>query len=160
DVYQVNLTHPLFASGDFCPRALYERVRRFRAPFGGCVDLSNQTTLVANSPERFLKVHDGRVESRPIKGTAPLATGGPALSRSAKDRAEHVMIVDLMRNDLGRICDTGSVAVEGLCRVVEYPTLYHLVTTVSGRLRAGTGLPELLRATFPGGSVTGAPKVR
>jgi para-aminobenzoate synthetase component 1 len=110
---------------------------------------------------------DGRVETRPIKGTRPRGIDATAdtaarvaLAASAKDRAEHVMIVDLERNDLGRVCETGTIAVEGLLRVVELPTLFHLVSTVRGRLRPGIGLDGLLHATFPGGSVTGAPKRR
>jgi para-aminobenzoate synthetase component 1 len=124
--------------------------------------------IVGNSPERFLRVErDGRIETRPIKGTrarggdaASDAAARAALTASVKDRAEHVMIVDLERNDLGRVCEVGSVVVEGLLRVVELPTVFHLVSTVRGRLRAEVGLAELLRATFPGGSITGAPKRR
>jgi para-aminobenzoate synthetase component 1 len=136
-------------------------VRCFGAPFGGLIDLGGGQALVANSPERFLRVSGRQVETRPIKGTRRRGTGQrAALLRSEKDRAEHVMIVDLMRNDLGRVCRTGSVEVTELARVVSYPTLLHMVSTVSGQLRAGIGLADLLRATFPGGSITGAPKQR
>jgi anthranilate/para-aminobenzoate synthase component I len=124
--------------------------------------------VVGNSPERFLRC-DGRgaVETRPIKGTRP-RTGVAAadelarreLQVSPKDRAEHVMIVDLERSDLGRVCQPGTVVVEGLARVMDLPTVFHLVSTVRGILRPEVGLAELLRATFPGGSVTGAPKQR
>jgi para-aminobenzoate synthetase component 1 len=124
------------------------------------------TAIVGNSPERFLRRWvDGTVEACPIKGTRPRdqaadAGGAERLLASAKDRAEHVMIVDLERNDLGRVCRTGSVEVADLCRVLALPTVLHLESTIRGRLRPEVGLAELLRATFPGGSVTGAPKLR
>ena len=142
--------------------------------------------VVGNSPERFLRVEpDGAVETRPIKGTrargfrAPRAPGGDilgaaapeldpeldeaarqALLASAKDRAEHVMIVDLERNDLGRVARVGSVICRDVARAVAFPRVHHLVSTVRARLRPDVGLEELLRATFPGGSITGAPKRR
>jgi len=176
DVYQVNLARRLVAplvSGDplWIAAALRERApaphaiwmgRRSRAD--GPID----AYVVGNSPERFLSVGaDGAVETRPIKGTRPRGTPGApdralsaALSAAAKDRAEHVMIVDLERNDLGRVCQIGSVTVDDLLRVVALPTVFHLVSTVRGRLRADVGLEALLHATFPGGSITGAPKRR
>ncbi|HJZ83639.1 MAG TPA: anthranilate synthase component I family protein [Polyangia bacterium] len=161
DVYQVNLTHRLCARAQGDPAALYEAVRRFGAPFGAYLDLGAGRTLVANSPERFLHARAGRIESRPIKGTrAPGPGAADALAADPKERAEHVMIVDLVRNDLGRVCKTGTVAVDGLFRVVRYPTLHHMISTVAGVPRAGLGLADLLHATFPGGSITGAPKVR
>jgi para-aminobenzoate synthetase component 1 len=161
DLYQANLTHPLEAKLEGDPAGVVATLRRFAAPFGGFLDLGGGAALVANSPERFLSAEGRRVESRPIKGTRARGPGdAAALARSDKDRAEHVMIVDLMRSDLGRVCQPGSVVVEAPLRVVEYPTLHHMVTTVAGELRVGVGLADLLRATFPGGSVTGAPKVR
>ncbi|HVU50916.1 MAG TPA: anthranilate synthase component I family protein, partial [Polyangia bacterium] len=142
---------------------------RAPAPFGAFLAAGDgAAALVGNSPERFLAL-DGRgaVETRPIKGTrarARTAAGDEAaraaLVGSPKDRAEHVMIVDLERNDLGRVCETGSVVVDGVARVLTLPTVHHLVSTVRGRLRAGVGLAALLEATFPGGSITGAPKRR
>jgi para-aminobenzoate synthetase component 1 len=125
-------------------------------------------SVLGNSPERFLGLApDGTVKTCPIKGTRPRgrdpaadAAARAALLASPKDRAEHVMIVDLERNDLGRVAVPGSVVVEGLSRIVELPTVFHLATTVRARLRSGVGLAALLRATFPGGSVTGAPKRR
>jgi anthranilate/para-aminobenzoate synthase component I len=125
-------------------------------------------TILGNSPERFLSLGaDGAVETRPIKGTRPRVADADAdreiaaeLAGAAKDRAEHVMIVDLERNDLGRICRPGSIEVASLARVVSLPTVHHLVSTVRGRLRPEIGLTALLAATFPGGSVTGAPKRR
>jgi para-aminobenzoate synthetase component 1 len=111
-------------------------------------------SVASASPERFLGRSGDAVESRPIKGTAVTAGAlGP------KDRAENVMIVDLVRNDLGRVCEFGSVEVPGLCALEEHPGLVHLVSTVRGRLRPGAGWADLLAATFPPGSVTGAPKV-
>jgi para-aminobenzoate synthetase component 1 len=112
---------------------------------------------VSASPERFLRVDGRRVETRPIKGTAV----SPAwLRASEKDRAENVMIVDLARNDLGRVCRPGSVTVPGLCELEPHPGLVHLVSTVRGTLRDDVGFGGLLRATFPPASVTGAPKPR
>ncbi|MEA2697688.1 MAG: para-aminobenzoate synthetase, partial [Myxococcales bacterium] len=127
-----------------------------------------RAAIVGNSPERFLRVDGaGAIETRPIKGTTRRGADADAdqaarraLLASEKDRAEHVMIVDLERNDLGRVCVPGSVVLEGLARVVALPTVFHLVSTVRGRLRADVDLAALLRATFPGGSVTGAPKQR
>jgi para-aminobenzoate synthetase component 1 len=110
--------------------------------------------VVSASPERFLRREGAFVESRPIKGTAATVDGF-----LPKDRAENVMIVDLVRNDLGRVCEFGSVTVPGLCEVEPHPGLHHLVSTVRGRLRAEVGWPELIEATFPPGSVTGAPKL-
>jgi para-aminobenzoate synthetase component 1 len=167
DVYQVNLTQPFVAPLAAPPWALFARLaRRHPVPYGAYLDIGG-AQLVANSPELFLRRRGARVETRPIKGTRPRgewaardAALAAELLRDPKERAEHVMIVDLERNDLGRVCVAGSVAVEGLARVESHPTVHHLVSTVTGRLRSGVGLAELLRATFPGGSITGAPKVR
>jgi para-aminobenzoate synthetase component I len=125
------------------------------APYSAVVRLSAHGVNVASaSPERFLR-RDGRVvESKPIKGTAATPDGF-----LAKDRAENVMIVDLVRNDLGRVCEFGSVEVPNLCAVERHPGLVHLVSTVRGQLRDGVGWAELIAATFPPGSVTGAPKL-
>jgi para-aminobenzoate synthetase component 1 len=156
DVYEVNLcrvlTAPAPAGTDVT--ALGAALRTANpSPFGAVVRLPG-TELASASPELFLR-RDGRdVESRPIKGTAP--TGG---AFSEKDRAENVMIVDLVRNDLGRVCQYGTVEVPGLCEREQHPGLDHLVSTVRGRLRPDVGWPELLAAAFPAGSVTGAPKL-
>ncbi len=158
DVYQVNLTRvlaaPLPPGADVAAlgAALAEGNP---APFSAVVRLPDQGVHVASaSPERFLERDGRRVWSSPIKGTA--ATADTFL---AKDRAENVMIVDLVRNDLGRVCEWGSIEVPELCAVEEHPGLAHLVSTVEGRLRPGHGWAEAIDATFPPGSVTGAPKV-
>jgi len=162
DVYQVNLTRRLTAPlppgadvaalgaalgrGNPAPYAAVVRI----PPSGGTAGCQ----VASASPERFLRRDGDRVWSSPIKGTA--ATAEAFLP---KDRAENVMIVDLVRNDLGRVCEWGTVEVPALCAVEQHPGLVHLVSTVSGRLRPGMGWPELVAATFPPGSVTGAPKL-
>jgi para-aminobenzoate synthetase component 1 len=113
--------------------------------------------VVSASPERFLSWRGPDVETRPIKGTG---TDPETLAKSTKDRAENVMIVDLARNDLGRVCEPGSIVVPALCALESHPGLQHLVSTVRGRRRAGEGIGALVRATFPPASVTGAPKPR
>jgi para-aminobenzoate synthetase component 1 len=130
------------------------------APYGGLLELDG-FAIVSGSPERFLARTGDRIETRPIKGTSPRGPdAGAALAASAKDAAEHLMIVDLERNDLGRVAELGSVRVDELGYVVGLPSLFHKVSRVSARPRPGTGYAALLRATFPGGSITGAPKVR
>ncbi len=158
DVYQVNLCRRLSAPlpDGFDTVAFGERLLASHpAPHAAVVSLpSAGVEIVSASPERFLAVRGRTVESRPIKGT--VATGG---AFGAKDRAENVMIVDLVRNDLGRVCEYGTVEVPALWEVEPHPGLLHLVSTVRGRLRAGVGWPELVAAAFPPGSVTGAPKL-
>jgi para-aminobenzoate synthetase component 1 len=167
DCYQVNLSHGWTAPVTGEPWQAYRRLRAINpAPFAAFLNTPGMRVLSA-SPERFLQVRDGRVETRPIKGTAPRhADAGrdhdlaAALAASAKDRAENLMIVDLLRNDLGRCCETGSVRVPELFQVESYPGVHHLVSSVTGRLRADADALGLLRACFPGGSITGAPKLR
>ena len=158
DVYQVNLTRRLSAPArpDADVAALGAALATGNpAPYSAVVRLPASGVHVASaSPERFLARTGRVVESRPVKGTA--AAAGAVL---AKDRAENVMIVDLVRNDLGRVCEYGSVEVAGLCEVEPHPGLFHLVSTVRGHLRPDVGWPELVEATFPPGSVTGAPKL-
>jgi len=157
DVYQVNLCRrlsaPVAADADLVALGAVLALQN-PAPHGALVWLPAVGLAVASaSPERFLRRRGRSVESQPIKGT--VATGLPF---GTKDRAENVMIVDLVRNDLGRVCEPGSVRVPALCRREPHPGLDHLVSTVQGRLRQDVGWLELLAATFPPGSVTGAPK--
>lgn len=167
DVFQVNLSQRLLHPASVDSPSLYQRLRaRNPAPFAGYFDAGPWQVMSA-SPERFLKVADGVVETRPIKGTRrrygqPEADlfSGDELQLNAKDRAENVMIVDLLRNDLSRVCFDDSVCVEKLCSVENYQFVQHLVSVITGRLKPGYRPTDLLRATFPGGSITGAPKVR
>jgi para-aminobenzoate synthetase component I len=167
DVFQVNLSQRLLVPARDDSVALYHRLRRCNpATFAGYFDLGD-FQIISASPERFLRVTGREVETRPIKGTRP-RTGETAVDRAAeadllaseKDRAENVMIVDLMRNDLARVCEPSSVCVGQLCGVETYQHVLHLVSSVHGRLREGRSPVDLLRAAFPGGSVTGAPKIR
>jgi para-aminobenzoate synthetase component 1 len=158
DVYQVNLTRrlsaPLPPGADALALGSALAVGN-PAPHAAVVRLpALGVELASASPERFLRREGAVVSSSPIKGTAPSAA-----DLTPKDRAENVMIVDLVRNDLGRVCEWGTVEVPALCAVEEHPGLVHLVSTVQGRLRPGIGWPALLDATFPPGSVTGAPKL-
>jgi para-aminobenzoate synthetase component 1 len=167
DCFQVNIAQRLLTPARLAPLELYGRLReRNAAPFAGYFDLG-EFVIASASPERFLRVEHGEVETRPIKGTRPRGrtpeedrARAAELTASAKDRAENVMIVDLLRNDLGRVCAYGSVHVEALCRLEGFRYVHHLVSEVRGRLRPECGPVDLLRAAFPGGSVTGAPKVR
>jgi para-aminobenzoate synthetase component 1 len=167
DCFQVNLAQRLLHPATLPPLELYRRLRdRNPAPFAGYLD-TGEFAIASASPERFVRVSGGHVETRPIKGTRPRgatpeedAARAAELRSSTKDRAENVMIIDLLRNDLGRVCAYGSVRVEAVCRLESYRTVHHLVSEVSGQLRPGLGPIDLLRAAFPGGSVTGAPKVR
>jgi para-aminobenzoate synthetase component 1 len=167
DVYQVNLTQRFTSPLPCPPYALYQRLRqRSPAPFAAYLSFG-PVQLVSSSPERFLTVRDRQVETRPIKGTRPRAADPAADARlaaellaSEKDRAELLMIVDLERNDLGRVCTYGSVRVEKLWQLESHPTVHHLVATVSGTLRPEIDLIDCVAACFPGGSITGAPKIR
>jgi para-aminobenzoate synthetase component I len=157
DVYQVNLVQHVSARFDGDPRALAARLTPLqplnREPLSG-----DGWTIVSASPELFLSRRGRRVRTCPIKGTRPLG-GGAELQASAKDAAEHLMIVDLERNDLSRVCVPGSVRWPELTVPRRLAGVEHLVSTVEGTLREGIGLAQLLAAVFPGGSVTGAPKI-
>jgi para-aminobenzoate synthetase component 1 len=167
DCFQVNVAQRLLFPTASAPLDVYARLReRNPATFSGYFDLG-EFAIASASPERFVRCAEAEVETRPIKGTRPRGQSADAdraqaaaLLASAKDRAENIMIVDLLRNDLGRVCAYHSVQVAALCRLESYPFVHHLVSEVRGRLRAGLGPVDLLRAAFPGGSVTGAPKVR
>jgi len=167
DVFQVNLSQRLEGDLTVSPYELYRRLRQVNpAPFASYLNF-NGVTIVSASPERFLKVRGDLVETRPIKGTRPRghnpiedAALAQELVHSIKDRAENVMIVDLERNDLGRVCRYGTVKVTELAILETFPTVFHLTSTIIGRLRQDKGVVDLLKASFPGGSITGAPKVR
>lgn len=170
DTYQTNLTQQLTANlpPDLTPQQIFYRLRRDHpAPFAAFIKRLD-STVVSSSPERFFCVSKDRrkISTSPIKGTrrrGQTSAEDDRLSRellaSNKDRAENTMIVDLLRNDLGRVCEYGSVRVEKLCDLEEHPTLFHLVSTVSGDLRSDIKISEILKAVFPCGSITGAPKI-
>jgi para-aminobenzoate synthetase component 1 len=167
DVFQVNLSQRFETDLEIPPYELYKRLRTVNpAPFASYLNFPG-LAIVSASPERFLKVQGDLVETRPIKGTRPRGRDpvedqslAQELIHSIKDRAENVMIVDLERNDLGRVCHYGTVKVTELAILETFPTVFHLTSTVVGRLRRGKSNIDLLKATFPGGSITGAPKVR
>jgi anthranilate/para-aminobenzoate synthase component I len=159
DVFQANLSQRFTVRPVDDARSVYARLPP--ASYGAFLNYG-RFAVVSNSPELFLRLGaDGRVTTRPIKGTRPVGPGmAEQLRDSAKDAAELHMIVDLERNDLGRVCEVGSVRVTQPRTIEAHPTVLHGVATVKGQLRPGVTLVDLLRATFPGGSVTGAPKVR
>ena len=169
DIFQANLAQRLAADlpAGLAPLDLYRRLRdRNPAPFASLLKLGD-AAVASSSPERFLRLAGRRVTTCPIKGTRPRAADpgrdralAEELAASAKDRAENVMIVDLLRNDLSRVCRDGSVDVPSLCRLERFATVHHLVSTVAGDLRPGLTAVDLLAACFPGGSITGAPKIR
>jgi para-aminobenzoate synthetase component 1 len=170
DVFQVNLSQGFdveLADGD-APWPVFCRLSaRSPAPHAAYLCLGDDAVVMTNSPERFLDVREGHVEARPIKGTRPRSGDADAdaalaaeLLASAKDRAENLMIVDLMRNDLSRVCRPGSVEVPRLCDVESYANVHHLVSVVTGELADDRDVFDLLEASFPPGSITGAPKVR
>lgn len=161
DVYQVNLAYPLHAAATRADATALLASWSARDPMPYAAYLEGvDWTLVSSSPECLLRLDGARLATFPIKGTGRVGGVAGALAADAKERAEHVMIVDLERNDLGRVCATGSVEVASLFREQSYPLLVHLVSEVRGRLRDATPLAAVLRALFPGGSITGAPKIR
>lgn len=167
DCYQINLAQRFQATYSGSEWQAFQQLnQQNRAPFSAFVRLPH-SAILSLSPERFLKVAEGAVETRPIKGTLPRLSDPEAdrrqaekLALSPKDRAENVMIVDLLRNDIGRVAEPGSVRVPELFVVEPFPAVHHLVSTVTARLKASLSCCDLLRACFPGGSITGAPKVR
>lgn len=168
-IYQANLTYPMEAAFSGSPEALFLKLRSHNpAPFGAFLAPVDGVAILSSSPELFLRVRGTRIQTRPIKGTAPRHPTDRAaddllarrLFHSEKDRAELTMIVDLERNDFGRICIPGSVRTLPFPRVESYQRVHHLVATVEGELAAPLTLEELFASTFPGGSVTGAPKIR
>lgn len=189
DTYQTNLTQQFTAElpETLTPQQIFRNLRQDHpAPFASFIQ-RRDSTVISASPERFFKVVGGRwsvvsektanrllttdyrplISTSPIKGTRPRGKNAEddarlkkELLESEKDRAENVMIVDLLRNDLGRICEFGTVAIEKLCDLEQHPTLFHLVSTVTGNLRPHTKFSDIIRAVFPCGSITGAPKIR
>lgn len=167
DIYQANLTQRFNCDLQESPFELYGKLRDINpAPFASFIDFG-EGYIVSSSPERFVKVEDRIIETRPIKGTRPRGANEEEdirnreeLLSSEKDKAELLMIVDLERNDLGRISKTGTVEVTELFKLEEYSTVYHLVSTVIGEMKEGSDLVDVIKSTFPGGSITGAPKIR
>ncbi|MGN6496731.1 MAG: aminodeoxychorismate synthase component I, partial [Tsuneonella sp.] len=167
DIYQANLTFPLAGSYRGDPLALYAALRpAAQAGYGGVV-FDGQHWLLSLSPELFVALHGSEAKAKPMKGTRPRSPDPAAdralaedLAHSVKDKAENLMIVDLMRNDLARVAEPGSVRVEAPFAVESYPTVHQMVSTVRARLAPGKGAIDLVRALFPCGSITGAPKIR
>ncbi len=167
DIYQANLTHRFELETPYSPEQVYERLRALgSAPRGALLEWDD-FSIVSNSPETFLSLKNGVLESKPIKGTIGRGRTPEEdqqrkeqLRNSIKDRAENVMIVDLLRNDLGRVCEFGSVHVPKLWAIETFPTLHHLVSTVRGNLRGELEPLDAFVAAFPCGSITGAPKMR
>lgn len=169
DVFQVNLSRAWDATLAMHNSAVdvYARLRQVNpAPFSACVDLGS-AQIISSSPERLVRVKDDRIESRPIAGTHPRARDPLAdaalkarLIESVKERAEHIMLVDLGRNDLGRLCRPGSVEVNELMALTSYTHVHHIESNIRGHLRANLTAEDIMRALFPGGTITGCPKVR
>jgi len=167
DIYEVNLTQRFVAQTETTPLRLYLNLRRTNPADYASLLAWDDCAVVSSSPELFLNLHGRCVITRPIKGTRPRTGDGQLdpirrreLADSEKDRAELNMIIDLLRNDIGRVCEVGSVRVESAGDLETHPTVFHRVATITGRLRADHGAVDLLRATCPGGSITGAPKIR
>lgn len=170
DVFQVNLSRRWqgVAEQAIDPASLRRRLRQANpAPFAGLARLDAQHAIVSSSPERLFSIQDGKVSTRPIAGTHPRLADAEAdhqqretLRMHPKERAEHIMLVDLERNDLGRVCVPGSVHVEELMGISSYAWVHHIESVVSGRLRAQLHPADVVRALFPGGTITGCPKVR
>lgn len=169
DIYQANLSRLWRARlrSEVRPSDLFQRLRRTNpGPFSGIVSLTDRT-IVTSSPERLVRVRNGWVETRPIAGTRPRGADAASDSELArelrahpKEQAEHVMLIDLERNDLGRICDAGTVEVDEFMTIETYAHVHHIVSNVRGRLRAEVTPGEVIKAVFPGGTITGCPKVR
>jgi len=177
DIYQANLSHrftlePLRAYDDGAERQFYEQelYRRLQAvnpsPFSGLIHF-NDVTLISSSPERLVRLHDRRADTRPIAGTRPRGLDTcddqrliDELLANEKERAEHLMLVDLERNDLGRVCRYGTVQVDEFMGIEQYSHVNHIVSNVSGSLRQNATPFDLIRALFPGGTITGVPKIR
>ncbi|BBH47125.1 aminodeoxychorismate synthase component I [Pseudomonas sp. KU43P] len=168
DCYQINLTQRFRAPCQGDPWRAYQALRKAcPTPFSGYQQLADGSALLSFSPERFIRVNQGQVETRPIKGTRPRSAdpledtrNAEELRHSPKDRSENLMIVDLLRNDLGRTCEIGTVKVPELFSLESYPNVHHLVSSITGQLAASKDALDLIGDSFPGGSITGAPKIR
>ncbi len=170
DVFQVNLSRSwtLRSEPEVDSAAVYRRLQCTNpAPFAALARLNRETTIISSSPERLVAVRGRLVSTRPIAGTYPRAADPQTdqelareLVEHPKERAEHIMLIDLERNDLGRICEAGSVRVSEFMTVESYTHVHHIVSEVGGRLRGGAGPVDVIRAVFPGGTITGCPKVR
>lgn len=167
DIFEVNLSQRFEAELTITPYELYRRLRQINPASFACYLGFDEVSVVSASPERFLRTRGDWVETRPIKGTRPRGKTlekdnalANELITSTKDQAENIMIVDLERNDLGRVCRFGTIKVTELTILEVFPTVFHLTSTVEGNLRDGKNCCDLLKATFPGGSITGAPKIR
>ncbi|MCC5874963.1 MAG: anthranilate synthase component I family protein, partial [Candidatus Sumerlaeia bacterium] len=167
DIYQVNLTLPFHGNTAAPPEVLFDISLQQGGASYGMNFITPTGTILSLSPELYLRRRKDTIETRPIKGTREIPNRADgvheareSLTTSEKDRAEHVMIVDLERNDLGRLCETGSITVAPLAEPVEHPTVLHLESRVRGRLRENVTTHDLFAATFPGGSISGAPKKR
>ena len=174
DIFQANLTTQveIETSEEYKYLDIYSKIRsKLKAPFGGVIIGSiggEKEGVLSTSPERFLKTnYDGYVETRPIKGTRPRdknkkidALNAIDLITNEKDRAENIMIVDLLRNDLGKVCETGSIVVTELLKLESYPKVHHLTSVIRGKIQNKKSWIDILKACWPGGSITGAPKVR
>ncbi|WP_069998354.1 aminodeoxychorismate synthase component I [Cellulosilyticum sp. I15G10I2] len=167
DIYQMNMTQRFTTPINRHPLNIYGTLRKINpAPFASFLEFGD-FQIVSSSPERFLQIRKGMIETRPIKGTMPRGrnlkedkANSATLKNSTKDMAENLMIVDLMRNDIGKVCKLGTVKVPELFSIEKYATVFHLVSTVTGELRSSCDAVDCIEATFPGGSITGAPKIR
>ncbi|MBI5683127.1 MAG: aminodeoxychorismate synthase component I [Deltaproteobacteria bacterium] len=167
DIYQINLSQRFSAPFAQDPMILYSKLRKSHpVEFSAFFDYGD-FQVISNSPECFLKIQNGIIETYPIKGTRPRGSSSEEdaeivkeLKTNTKELAEHIMIVDLERNDLGKVCITGTVRVKELERVVTYPTLHHMVSCVEGKIKDGVSAVDCIKPCFPGGSVTGAPKIK
>ena len=170
DVFQVNLSREWQGEleNDISPVDIYRRLRHTNpAPFAGLLTLSDHQAVISSSPERLAEVRDGILRTRPIAGTSPRSADrqqdqawSDALLHHPKERAEHIMLLDLERNDVGRVCVPGTVKVSEFMLLESYAHVHHIVSAVEGRLRAGVTPGQVIRAVFPGGTITGCPKVR
>jgi anthranilate/para-aminobenzoate synthase component I len=167
DIYQANLAQKFETHYEGNPFELYRKLRKVNpSPFSGYINFE-QLSLISSSPERLVKVHEQKVETRPIAGTRPRGKKDEedrALSLelllNPKEKAEHLMLVDLERNDLGRICKTGSVCVTDFMLLEKYSHVSHIVSNIVGDLKPETCVYDILKSVFPGGTITGCPKIR